>query len=430
MADIFLSYAHENELAARAVSAALHDTGSIFLDRQLIPGDSWDTQLERELSAATCIVVLWSKFSVASQWVRSEAAVAHGRGVLVPAVLDDTEPPLPYRLIQSADLRAWSGDPHHEGFLALRSGVIRCVRPRTELSPSRPIPELTRRTTALHFTSVVGASIVAVVFLAGFVASGVHDIGLHAGGAFASSIGSWFALGLRSFVQPSVLATLLGAAGALLMSVDAWLGSPLRLQRGAHAVVNWTGNTPASRLSVNLSLVHGAAVVGCVFIYRHLLAAIYAFVSGAPPSMYRLLAPDSSALQESYRVVWSIVVFVFGAAWACLVWRQRRSGRLRDVSLPLAGGVLMCALSVCLWALPYRILARSDYPRVRHGSAVCYVVAEADGRQLLFCPFLPQAQRFPTVASHIESFSACNIFSQLAPSAECDDLRATSQRSE
>jgi TIR domain len=428
MADIFLSYAREDEPAARALSVALRDIGSVFLDRQLVPGQSWDTTLEHELSTATCVVVLWSTFSVASQWVRSEAAVAQERGVLVPAVLDDIEPPLPFRLVHNADLRAWSGDPNHEGFLALRLGIIQCVTHRTAQPQSRPVYVPVRQATSLQFTLVLSASVVAAVFLAGFVTSGVHDLGLHAEGVFASSIGSWFALGLRSFVQPVVFAALLGSAGIFVMSVDARLGSPLRLESAARAVANRAHDAPASRLGLNLSLAHGASVVGCVLIYRHLLAAIYAFITGASPTMYRLLAPDWSALQESYRVIWSIVVFAFGAAWAWLVWRQVRSGRLRDIGQRLVGGVLMCALSVCLWALPYRILSHSDYPRVRYESATCYVVAEANGRQLLFCPLLPQAQRFPTVASHNEGLSACNIFTELAPSAECDNLRATSQR--
>lgn len=57
------------------------------------PGQSFSKVLEEALNSAKCVVVLWSKTSVASDWVQNEAAEGKRRGILVPAFIEDTAPP-------------------------------------------------------------------------------------------------------------------------------------------------------------------------------------------------------------------------------------------------------------------------------------------------------------------------------------------------
>lgn len=124
MADVFISYAREDRERAGSVAHLLERDGwSVWWDRRIVAGESFDQAIERELERARCVVVLWSEVSIASEWVKNEAALAAERGVLVPVVLDRVRPPLEFRRKQTVDLAGWNGDPGHEGFQVLRNGV-------------------------------------------------------------------------------------------------------------------------------------------------------------------------------------------------------------------------------------------------------------------------------------------------------------------
>jgi TIR domain-containing protein len=124
MADIFLSYANADRDRARELASSLERRGwSVWWDRKIIAGKSFDQVIEHELGTAKSVVVLWSKDSIVSEWVKNEAAVAVERGVLVPALVDRVQLPLEFRRKQAADLVGWDGDPSHEGFQAMCDGV-------------------------------------------------------------------------------------------------------------------------------------------------------------------------------------------------------------------------------------------------------------------------------------------------------------------
>lgn len=130
MHDIFLSYASENRARASQLAAALEKQGwEVWWDRTILPGKTFDRVIESELNAATCVIVLWSKISVESQWVRAEAGDALNKGRLIPALLEDTEIPLVFRQIQAASLLDWAGDPGHEGFKQLTLAITAFVAP-------------------------------------------------------------------------------------------------------------------------------------------------------------------------------------------------------------------------------------------------------------------------------------------------------------
>lgn len=140
MADIFLSYAREDDARAAAVARVLGELGwSVFWDRKVVPGTTWDDVLQQELTVASCVVVLWSRASVKSQWVRTEASHGHKRGILVPARLDDIDPPLQFQLLEAAQLHDWADGPNHPEFEALTEGVARHV-PRPARPTVKPAP--------------------------------------------------------------------------------------------------------------------------------------------------------------------------------------------------------------------------------------------------------------------------------------------------
>ena len=128
MTDVFISYANEDRARAQILAQALEACGfSVWWDRKIVAGQTYDEVIEHELDTAKSVVVLWSTHSVVSEWVKTEASEAVQRGTLVPARIDDVKAPLEFRRKQTGDLIDWNGDPKHTGFEALCRGVSAMV---------------------------------------------------------------------------------------------------------------------------------------------------------------------------------------------------------------------------------------------------------------------------------------------------------------
>jgi hypothetical protein len=109
--DIFLSYARGDQATARRFAEAFEVQGfSVWWDAALRSGEAWDQEIEKALKAAKAVVVLWSKQSVESRWVRAEATLADRNKTLVPVMIEPCDRPIIFELTQTADLSHWSGD--------------------------------------------------------------------------------------------------------------------------------------------------------------------------------------------------------------------------------------------------------------------------------------------------------------------------------
>jgi formylglycine-generating enzyme required for sulfatase activity len=126
VADIFLSYSREDAKTAGELARVLDQLGwSVFWDRRIPAGSSWDEVVEGELHGSRCVVVLWSQVSVKSRWVRTEANFGLRAGTLVPVALDATDPPIAFQLVEAAQLQNWDGDIGHPEFVVLTEGISR-----------------------------------------------------------------------------------------------------------------------------------------------------------------------------------------------------------------------------------------------------------------------------------------------------------------
>jgi hypothetical protein len=124
MSDVFISYARSEKDRARQIAQALKRKAlAVWWDRQVFAGDRWADQIERELSGARCVVVLWSRESVRSLWVKEEASYAHEVGSLIPVLLEKVEVPLRFRGIHAIDLSDWDGSSDHPGIDMLTAVV-------------------------------------------------------------------------------------------------------------------------------------------------------------------------------------------------------------------------------------------------------------------------------------------------------------------
>lgn len=128
MADIFISYASADREKARTIADTFTQLGhSVWWDRTIAPGEVFDEVLQRALDEAKCVVVLWSSHAVSSNWVKTEAAEASARNVLVPALIEPVRLPIEFKRIQCADLTAWNGDAASPEFASLLASVRRLV---------------------------------------------------------------------------------------------------------------------------------------------------------------------------------------------------------------------------------------------------------------------------------------------------------------
>jgi TIR domain len=126
--DIFVSYSSSNRDFVRDLAVALNKQGwSVWWDRSILPGAIFTSEIEQALDAAACVIVVWSKTSAQSNWVRAEAAKAFEKRKLIPIRIDDIEPPLPFSQIHTENMAGWQPDKNHLGYKTLCSVLSKII---------------------------------------------------------------------------------------------------------------------------------------------------------------------------------------------------------------------------------------------------------------------------------------------------------------
>jgi TolB-like protein/Tfp pilus assembly protein PilF len=137
--DIFLSYTREDQATAQRFAQGFEAQGfKVWWDVTLRSGEAYDQVTEEALRTAKAVVVLWSKKSVTSRWVRAEATLADRNRTLVPATIEPCERPIMFELTQTADLCRWTGDVKDPAWRAFLTDVRRFVE--TDAAPKTVAP--------------------------------------------------------------------------------------------------------------------------------------------------------------------------------------------------------------------------------------------------------------------------------------------------
>jgi len=172
MSDIFISYARENRAQAERIAKALARYWSVWWDPNIAAGQTFRKVIREEINKARCLVVLWSRTSVDSEWILDEASLGKRRGILVPVCIDGVDPPLGFGEVHTADLTGWNGDTGVHAFRRLCQDISALLGPEPgpepEKAPAKPMrsfvtqwqkaPRLSRRRWVLG-----GASLAALV---------------------------------------------------------------------------------------------------------------------------------------------------------------------------------------------------------------------------------------------------------------------------
>lgn len=172
---IFLSYAHADREPALQLTSALQQRGyTVWWDALLEGGTRYAATIDEALQTADAVLVLWSKQSIDSDWVRDEAAQGRDRHRLVPLSLGGIMPPLGFRQIQMIDLTGWRGRADAPQIEAIERAIAAAIG--QPLPPRRAAPRFTRR------GAMAGGGVVAVAIAGGGALVGWR-MGLFDGGS-------------------------------------------------------------------------------------------------------------------------------------------------------------------------------------------------------------------------------------------------------
>jgi hypothetical protein len=168
MTDVFISYAHDDQLFVSQIAHTLQSEGfSVWWDHSIPPGQTWDSHIARGIKEARACIVVWSQHAIESDWVKEEASIAREAGKYLPAQIDGVTPPIGFSRIQAAKLGGWNGDRHDTQWRMLVGELQRMVEGGEivgyELNAKRPVTPLPRR--SLRIAAVAAA----IAIAAGFV---------------------------------------------------------------------------------------------------------------------------------------------------------------------------------------------------------------------------------------------------------------------
>jgi hypothetical protein len=133
MADIFISYKREDRKYAKKIAELLTQRGhDVWWDIELLPGDKFADEINVILNKVKATVVLWTPNSKNSPWVKSEALRAFNNNTLIPALLKNTEIPVPFNTLHTLDLTSWESDGISSTLNALVTAVDKKVGTRDQ----------------------------------------------------------------------------------------------------------------------------------------------------------------------------------------------------------------------------------------------------------------------------------------------------------
>ena len=120
MSDIFISYKREEQATARKLADALEREGwTVWWDPKLRAGERFNDVIEKALKESKCVVVMWSKRSVQSQYVKDEATYALNRNKLVPVMIEEVQLPFRFEGLHTPSLLGWDGSKDFAEFRRL-----------------------------------------------------------------------------------------------------------------------------------------------------------------------------------------------------------------------------------------------------------------------------------------------------------------------
>ncbi|HJU17901.1 MAG TPA: toll/interleukin-1 receptor domain-containing protein, partial [Stellaceae bacterium] len=124
--DLFISYTHTDRPIAAAIAGEFAKLAiEVWWDHDLMAGEDYRRRITEILAHTSAVIVLWSRRSIASQWVLAEATTASERRALVPLSMDGERPPIDFRSLHTIQLDGWCpGDPLPQEVVRAVAGLL------------------------------------------------------------------------------------------------------------------------------------------------------------------------------------------------------------------------------------------------------------------------------------------------------------------
>ena len=118
---------------------------SVWWDRRIPAGRTFDEVIEEAIEATRSVIVLWSSKSVSSRWVKTEAGEGAARDILVPVLIEKVRIPLAFRRIHAADFTAWNGKDTEPSFQRLVEDLTALLGPTSKKKQPPPKKKKSRQ---------------------------------------------------------------------------------------------------------------------------------------------------------------------------------------------------------------------------------------------------------------------------------------------
>jgi hypothetical protein len=101
---VFISYSRKDHAVADRLDFIFQVMKlEVWWDEHIPLGDTWEERIKEKLSSVSCVLVIWSKRSVASSWVLQEAQEGLRSGTLLGLKIDNCIIPEPYSSAETFD---------------------------------------------------------------------------------------------------------------------------------------------------------------------------------------------------------------------------------------------------------------------------------------------------------------------------------------
>jgi hypothetical protein len=138
MSDVFVSYSDSDRERVIPIIQLLGKQGwTVWWDRNIPPGKVFDRVIEEAIATTKCVLVIWSRASIESDWVKNEASEGVRRGIMIPVLIDNVQIPFEFRRIQAAKLTSLSPDSSGaQELLSSISNLVQRPAPETSATPA------------------------------------------------------------------------------------------------------------------------------------------------------------------------------------------------------------------------------------------------------------------------------------------------------
>ncbi|WP_051219511.1 DnaJ C-terminal domain-containing protein [Oceanobacter kriegii] len=128
MAEIFISYKREEQHIAQKFAELLEVHGwSVWWDPKIHAGERFDEVILEALNGCQCVIVIWSKRSINSTYIRDEASYARDQNKLVPVAVEDVQLPFRFNNIHTENFYDWEKGEKADCYARLIKSISKLV---------------------------------------------------------------------------------------------------------------------------------------------------------------------------------------------------------------------------------------------------------------------------------------------------------------